>query len=66
MKAKNKTQAVLSVIEAKIKRKKFERIKEMAGKMKFNIETEELRDKDERLGVGEKEKRKEIVKAIQI
>jgi len=49
-KAKNKTQAVVSVIEAEIKGKKFERIKEMAGKIEFDIEADELRHKDERLG----------------
>jgi len=50
IKAKNKTQAVIIAIEDEIKKKKFERIKEMAGKMEFDIEAEEIRHKDERLG----------------
>lgn len=49
-KRKNKTQAVIFAIEETIKKQKLEKIKSMAGKMEFDIEAEELRHGDKRLG----------------
>jgi hypothetical protein len=47
---KNKTQAVILAIQEEIRKRKLERIKKMAGSMEFEIEAEELRHRDERLG----------------
>ncbi|MBM3132727.1 MAG: DUF2191 domain-containing protein [Chloroflexi bacterium] len=49
-KRKNKTQAVIFAIEEMIKKQKLEKIKNMAGKMEFDMEAEELRHGDKRLG----------------
>ncbi len=50
LKAKNKTQAVIMAIEDEIRRKKLERIKGMAGKMEFDLEADDIRHGDHRLG----------------
>jgi len=47
---KNKTRAVTAAIEAEIRRRKLENIKRMAGSLEFELEAEELRHGDERLG----------------
>ena len=47
---KNKTQAVIFAIEEAIRKRKLEKIKKMAGTMEFDIEAEELRHGNERLG----------------
>lgn len=48
-KAKNKTQAVVIAIEDALKRRKMEKIKKMAGKLKFE-DAYKLRHRDRRLG----------------
>ena len=48
--SKNKTQAVIFAVEEEIRKRKLEKIKKMAGSMEFDIEAEELRHGDERLG----------------
>lgn len=50
LKAKNKTRAVIEAIKNEIRIKKKKRIKEMAGKMEFIMNAEELRHRDKRLG----------------
>lgn len=47
---KNKSQAVAAAVKEEIKRKKWQKIKAMAGKMEFSAEAEELRHGDDRLG----------------
>ena len=48
--AKTKTEAVIKAINDKIRSKKKERIKTMAGKVDFTVDAEELRHGDRRLG----------------
>jgi hypothetical protein len=48
--AKSKTEAVTIAISEEIRRKKLEKIKAMAGKMKFDAKAEVLRHRDDRLG----------------
>lgn len=50
MKAKNKTQAVTRAIKDEIRARKKEKIKAMAGNMKFNSSAYELRHNDKRIG----------------
>ncbi len=48
--AGSKTRAVILAIEEELRKRKLENIKGMAGRLEFNIEAEELRHGDERLG----------------
>lgn len=48
--AKNKSQAVAAAVEEEIKRKKWQKIKTMAGKLEFCAGADELRHGDHRLG----------------
>jgi metal-responsive CopG/Arc/MetJ family transcriptional regulator len=48
--AKSKTEAIKSAIKNEIKQKKKEKIKNLAGKITFTLEAEELRHGDKRLG----------------
>jgi hypothetical protein len=48
--AKSKTEAVTIAISEEIRRKKLEKIKAMAGRMKFNATAEALRHRDDRFG----------------
>jgi hypothetical protein len=48
--AKSKTEAVTIAISEEIRRKKLEKIKAMAGKMRFDVKAEALRHRDDRLG----------------
>ena len=48
--ASSKTRAVILAIEEELRKRKLENIKGMAGRLEFNIEAEELRHGDERLG----------------
>ncbi len=50
VKAKSKTEAVITAIKDEIRLKKKERIKSMAGKMEFTKTADELRHGDKRLG----------------
>lgn len=50
VKAKSKTEAVIKAITDEIRTRKKEKIKAMAGKMKFTATANELRHKDRRLG----------------
>lgn len=50
IKAKSKTDAVITAIRDEIRMKKQERIKAMAGSMNFSISAERLRHGDKRLG----------------
>ncbi len=49
-KAKSKSQAVVMAVEEEIKRKKWRKIKEMAGKLEFSKEAGQLRHEDHRTG----------------
>lgn len=49
-KAKSKSQAVTMAIEEEIKRKKWQKIKKMAGKLEFYEEADRLRHEDHRTG----------------
>jgi len=46
----SKTRAVTLAVKEEIRKRKLANIKDMAGKLTFNIEAEELRHGDERLG----------------
>jgi hypothetical protein len=48
--SRNKTSAVTLAIKEEIRKRKRENIKRMAGKLEFEIEVEDLRHSDERLG----------------
>jgi len=48
--AKNKTEAVITAVKDEIRLRRAARIKEMAGKMEFVTQAEELRHGDHRLG----------------
>ena len=48
--AGSKTRAVTLAVEEELRKRKLENIKGMAGKLAFDIEAEELRHGDERLG----------------
>ena len=48
--AKSKTAAVVIAIKDEIRKRKIETIKAAAGNMNFDIEADDLRHKDERLG----------------
>ena len=48
--ASSKTEAVMTAISEELRRKKIERIKTSAGNMNFDMEAEELRHGDTRLG----------------
>lgn len=48
--AKNKTQAVTEAVKEEIKRRKWLRIKAMAGKLEFTASADDLRHRDRRLG----------------
>jgi metal-responsive CopG/Arc/MetJ family transcriptional regulator len=48
--AKSKTEAIKNAIKNEIKQKKKEKIKNLAGKVDFNIEANDLRHGDKRLG----------------
>ena len=48
--ANNKTRAVTLVIKEELRKRKLENIKSMAGRLAFDIEAEELRHGDKRLG----------------
>jgi len=48
--AKSKTEAVIFAIKDEIRRLKLEKIRKMAGMLKFDVEADELRHGDERLG----------------
>jgi len=50
VKARSKTDAVITAIKDEIRLRKALRIKEMAGKMEFTDTAEELRHRDHRLG----------------
>lgn len=50
LQARSKTEAVVTAIKDEIRLRKAARIKEMAGKMAFVAEAEELRHGDHRLG----------------
>ena len=50
VKAKSKTEAVIKAIKNEIKKKKKEKIKNLAGKIDFLMDANELRHGDERLG----------------
>ena len=48
--AKSKTEAVITAVKDEIRLRRAARIKEMAGKMEFVTQAEELRHGDHRLG----------------
>jgi metal-responsive CopG/Arc/MetJ family transcriptional regulator len=48
--AKSKTEAVTNAIKNEIKQKKKEKIKNLAGKINFTLEADELRHGDDRIG----------------
>lgn len=48
--ASSKTRAVTLAIEEELRKRKLDNIKGTAGKLAFDIEAEELRHGDERLG----------------
>ncbi len=48
--AKSKTEAVIKAIKDEIMQKKKEKIKNLAGKLDFDMSADELRHGDERLG----------------
>jgi metal-responsive CopG/Arc/MetJ family transcriptional regulator len=48
--AKSKTEAVTNAIKNAIKQKKMENIKNLAGQLDFDIEADELRHGDKRIG----------------
>lgn len=50
VKAKSKTEVVIKAVKNEIRARKKERIKSMAGKMKFTKSADVLRHKDKRLG----------------
>ncbi len=50
VKARSKTEAVIKAITDEIRTIKKEKIKAMAGKMKFTATADELRHRDRRLG----------------
>lgn len=50
IKAKSKTDAVITAIRDEIRMKKLERIKTMAGNMEFTKSADQLRHGDKRLG----------------
>ena len=50
IKAKSKTDAVITAIRDEIRTKKQERIKSMAGNMEFSKSADQLRHGDKRLG----------------
>lgn len=50
LKAKSKTDAVITAVKDEIRIKKQERIKSMAGKMTFTVSADDLRHGDKRLG----------------
>ena len=50
VKAKSKTEAVMTAIKDEIRARKRERIKAMAGKMEFTKNAHEVRHRDRRLG----------------
>lgn len=50
VKARSKTEAVITAIKDEIRLRKLERIKAMAGKMEFTAGADELRHGDRRLG----------------
>jgi len=50
IKAKSKTEAVITAIRDEIKSKKMERIRSMAGTMEFTKSADRLRHGDKRLG----------------
>jgi len=50
IKAKSKTDAVITAIRDEIRMKKQERIKTMAGDMQFTMSADRLRHGDKRLG----------------
>ena len=52
IKAKSKTDAVITAIRDEIRMKKQERIKAMAGHMEFTTPADRLRHGDKRLGQG--------------
>lgn len=50
IKAKSKTEAVITAIRDEIRLKKMERIRNMAGTMEFTKSADQLRHGDKRLG----------------
>lgn len=50
IRAKSKTDAVITAIRDEIRMKKLERIRSMAGKMEFTMTADQLRHGDKRLG----------------
>jgi len=48
--ASSKTQAVTLAIKEDLRKRKLENIKDRAGELEFDMEAEELRHGDERLG----------------
>ena len=48
--ARNKTRAVILAVKEGIRKRKLENIKEVAGSLEFEMEAEDLRHRDERLG----------------
>ncbi len=48
--AKSETEAVINAIKNEIKQKKKEKIKNLAGKIDFTIEADQLRHGDKRIG----------------
>lgn len=48
--AKNKTRAVGDAVQSEIKRRKWLRVKAMAGQLEFTSSAEKLRHSDKRLG----------------
>ncbi|MBI5639731.1 MAG: DUF2191 domain-containing protein [Nitrospirae bacterium] len=50
LRAKSKTDAVITAIRDEIRMKKLERIRAMAGKMEFTMSADQLRHGDKRIG----------------
>lgn len=50
VKARSKTEAVITAIRDEIRLRKLERIKSMAGKLEFTADADDLRHGDRRLG----------------
>lgn len=48
--ARSRTEAVINAIKNEIKQKKKQRIKDLAGKIEFDMNADELRHGDKRLG----------------
>jgi len=49
--ARNKTQAVLEAVRQEIRRRKRQRIRNLAGRLEFDLTADDLRHGDERTGL---------------